>query len=406
MLREKRPLADRCRVLATKEFSLEGGIRKYDSLYRSMASAAGNRVLFIVPYPSEGASNRLRVEQYLPYLDRDGIRYSVRPFVGKRFYRILYSRGRHFAKACFFALSIIGRCLDVLRALKYDIVFVHREALPIGSIAIEKAFLKTGRRMIFDFDDAIFLPSTSESNNYMERFKDPGKVARIIALSGHVIAGNGYLKEYAGKFNRNVTVIPTPIDADRYRPDAAAALRPDGAVTIGWIGSFTTRVYLDFLRGVFGRLKAKYPALRLIFVGNWSGMKDRIEWAEYKEWSLDDEPADIRSFDIGIMPMPDDMWTRGKCGFKIILYMSCSIPVVSSPVGVNLEIIKDKENGLLARTDEEWFMALSQLVEDATLRGRLGAAGRRTVEERYSVRRTAPLFISVLRETSGRCFEF
>ncbi len=354
------------------------------------------RVLFIVPYPSEGASNRLRVEQYLPFLEKESISYRVRPFVGRRFYRILYAKGRHLTKAFYFLLAIINRLLDIFRAFKFDVIFIHREALPIGTAFIEKIFSMTGKRIVFDFDDAIFLPNTSRTNNYIELLKNPNKVSEIMGLSGCVIAGNEYLMEYAKKFNRNVAIIPTPIDTKKYTPSKSGPGR-DG-VTIGWVGSFTTGIYLEAFRPVMERLKARYPRLKFKFVGNWTGSEDRIDGAEYKEWTLDDELEDIRSFDIGIMPMPDDMWTKGKCGFKIILYMACAIPVVSSPVGVNKDIIADGVNGFLANTQGEWFEKLSGLIEDPHFRRRVGAAGRKTVEERYCVSRTAPLFIKALSE--------
>ena len=356
------------------------------------------KILFIVPYPREGASNRLRVEQYLPFLEKEGFSYLVRPFVGRRFYRILYAKGRHFTKAFYFLLAVINRLFDIIRALRFDVIFIHREALPIGTAFVEKAFSLLGKRIVFDFDDAIFLPNTSRTNNYIECFKNPGKIAEIIALSGRVIAGNEYLREYARKFSNNVIVIPTPIDTDRYTPSGRLP-EPGGDITIGWVGSFTTGAYLDSLRPVMERLKARYPGLKFKFVGNWSRPGTRQEGAEYKEWRLDDEPADIRSFDIGIMPMPDDMWTRGKCGFKIILYMACGIPVVSSPVGVNRDIIEDGVNGFLADSSDEWFEKLSILIADPDLRRRVGASGRQTVEKRYSVSRTAGGFIKALSPT-------
>lgn len=354
------------------------------------------RVLFIVPYPSDGASNRLRVEQYLPCLDREGISCRVRPFVGRRFYRILYSRGRHLQKAFYFLIAIINRLLDILRSLRYDVVFIHREALPVGSTFIESAFYMLGKRIIFDFDDAIFLPNTSKINDYIERFKNPNKIARIITLSSHVVAGNGYLEEYARKFNKNVTVVPTPIDTGIYKPLQPENRRSE-TVTIGWIGSLTTRVYLDDIADVLTALTAKCRNVKLKFVGNWSGLERPIAGADYVEWSLDKEISEISLFDIGIMPMPDDMWTRGKCGFKILLYMACGIPVVSSPVGVNKEIIRDGENGFLASSGKEWEHKLSILVEDGALRKRFGLAGRETVEAHYSVARTSPAIINVIR---------
>lgn len=362
------------------------------------------KILFIVPYPSEGASNRLRIEQYLPYMDREDVIYRLRPFAGRRFYKILYAKGHRIAKSFYFLIAILNRFLDIVRAVNYDIVVVHREALPIGSTVIERAFLGIGKKIVFDFDDAVFLSNTSASNNFIERFKNPGKVSRVISLSSCVLAGNAYLAEYAKKFNDNVVVMPTAIDTDAYTINAVK--KDSSTVTIGWIGSFTTGAYLEDIRGVLNRLKAKYPFLKLKFVGNWIELKNPIEGAEYKEWRLEHEKDDLGSFDIGIMPMPDDMWTRGKCGFKIILYMACGIPVVSSPVGVNKEIVRDGENGFLADTEDEWFSKLSALIDDSLLRKRFGVEGRKTVERCYSVSKTVGKFIGILKEVSaGRIYD-
>lgn len=354
-------------------------------------------VLFIVPYPSEGASNRLRVEQYIPYLEKEGIRYHIRPFISRRFYKILFIKGHPLAKAFYFSIALLNRFFDILRALSYDIIFIHREALPIGSILIERIFSKLKKKIIFDFDDAIFLPSTSRSNNYIERFKNPGKVSKIIALSNSVIVGNRYLEEYARKFSKNVVIIPTPIDTEKYAAEPKKVTSAE--VTIGWIGSFTTRVYLEDIRDVLKSLKEKYNNLKLKFVGNWADLEKPIEGAEYKEWSLKEELADMRSFDMGIMPMPDDMWTKGKCAFKIILYMACGIPVVSSPVGMNREIINEGENGFFANSKKEWTDRLSALIENRPLRMKIGEAGVSTVRKNYSVAHTAPKFIEVLKRT-------
>ncbi len=353
-------------------------------------------IFFIVPYPTDGASNRLRVEQYLPWLDKEGIKYRIRSFSSKRFYKILYTKGQHAKKAVFFCIALFQRILDLLRAIPYDIVFIHREALPVGSILIEKIFAKMGKKIVFDFDDAIFLPSTSGINTFMDRFKNPGKISKIITLSSHIIAGNAYLAEYTKKFNDNVTVIPTAIDTERYQPSVNR--NPDNKTVIGWIGSFTTRTYLSDLETVFKKIKANFPDVVFKFVGNWDGTYGRIEGVDYEEWNLDKEPADLTSFDIGIMPMPNDMWTKGKCAFKIILYMACGKPVISSPVGVNKEVIEDGKNGFLAKTAQEWFEKLEMLIKDPVLRERMGKYGRRIAEEKYSVKRLAPDFINVIRK--------
>lgn len=353
------------------------------------------KVLFLVPYTTDGASNRVRVEQYLPYLEREGITYRMRPFTNNRFFRILYEPRRYAEKAFWFVICSINRILDLLRALKYDVIFIHREAYPFGGPFFESILRKMRKPIVFDFDDAIFLPNTSRENVYIERLKNPDKTARIIANSAHVIAGNRYLGDFALKFNRNVTIIPSCADTERYRPQPE---KPDSkSIVIGWVGSATTRNFLYELKDVFEEIARRYDNAVFKFVGA-RFPAGSIRNIANRTWSLESEADEIQSFDIGIMPMPDNEWTRGKCGFKIILYMACGLPVVSSPVGVNKEIIREGVNGFLAGTNDEWIEKLSKLIEEPELRKSLGMSGRRTVEEAYSIRRYAPNFIKVLND--------
>jgi len=358
------------------------------------------KILFLVPYPTEGASNRLRVEQYLPFLRQEGIEYRVRPFVSRGFYRILYLRGHYIKKVAYFILCTINRLFDIIRAINFDIVFIHREAYPIGPPVIESLLRMLGKKIIFDFDDAIFLPSTSKTNVFVERFKNPNKVANIIRMSDYVIAGNAYLKNYADKFNKNIAVIPTPIDTDRYSR-VPNAKKEKERIVIGWMGSVTTQDYLESMKEVFLSISREFHSVHFKIVGgkiDLNGVKN----VEFKEWRLEEEIPDLLDFDIGIMPMPDDHWTRGKCGFKIILYMSMGIATVCSPVGVNTDIIKDGENGFLAEDSREWVDKLSRLIKDTDTRGYFSRKGRELAEHFYSLKVNAPQFIGVLKKTHAK----
>lgn len=355
------------------------------------------KILFIVPYPTEGASNRVRVEAYLSRLKQDGVEYVVRPFASSLFYKILYQNGRYALKTLFFIASIINRFLDIFRAMSCDMVFVHREACPIGPACLEKIFHKMGKPIIFDFDDAIYLPVHSERNPIIERFKNPGKIKDIIAMSRCVIAGNKYLADYARQFNKNVVIIPTSIEMDHSRVPVSDK-RENKKIVIGWIGSTSTEKFLDLLTDVFMELNKKYPdRIEYHFIG--AQDKDpRLDNAVNIEWSLEKEISLLSQCDIGLMPMPDNEWTRGKCAYKALLYMSMSTPVVASPVGVTTEIIKDAHNGFLASTPREWVDKISLLVEGAALRKRIGLEGRKTVEESYSIEANYSRFLGVIKE--------
>ena len=357
-------------------------------------------VLCIVPYPTEGASNRLRVEQYLPHAASQGFRVTISPFVSSRCYRILYEPGRYLRKAGYVLWGTLKRLGDLLRGFGYDVILIHREASPFGPPLLEWCWAKAGKRLVFDFDDAIFLPYISHVHPWIGSLKPKRRVAQSIALARWVIAGNDYLAAFARQHNPQVVVIPTPVDTTQYRPVPRAS--DASRIVIGWIGSRSTVAYLDMLRRVFQRLGQAFPHVEIRIVGGHffvNGLPNIV----HREWRLDTELAELRSFDIGIMPMPNDPWTQGKCAFKAILCMSLGIPVVCSPVGVNRDVVEDGRNGFWASTEEEWFERLSRLITDAALRRQFGSAARRTVEERYALARTAEAFIDVLRKTATSC---
>ncbi|MEW6008507.1 MAG: glycosyltransferase family 4 protein [Candidatus Omnitrophota bacterium] len=354
------------------------------------------RILFIVPYPTEGASNRLRVEQYLPFLKSHSMEFIVRPFASRSFFKILYKKGFYFLKIYYFIIATINRIVDLLRVIKYDIIFIHREAFPIGPAIFEYIFATSKKPIIYDFDDAIFLPNISKSNSFMERFKMPNKISKIIRISKAVIAGNEYLGKFALKYNQNVSIIPTPINTDAYKPKFSETSR-DSEVVIGWIGTPTTVCFVYSLEGVFRRVLLKYPNVKFKIIGGEFSIPG-LDKVMNENWTLREEADLLGSFDIGVMPMPDNEWTRGKCGFKVIIYMSMGIPAVCSPVGMNKEIIQDGVNGFLADSQEDWLEKLSALIEDRQLRENIGRAGRHSAEEKYSVKVNAPKFFELIQK--------
>lgn len=351
------------------------------------------RILFLVPYPTEGASNRVRVEQFIPYLNSKGIATKVRPFVNKQFYKILYKKGVYLKKIFWFLICTANRKIDIFRAFFYDVVFIHRETYPFFGPVIESMLHWMGKPLVFDFDDAIFLPNTSKENRYIDRLKNPDKIIGIIKMSRLVIAGNLYLKNFASQYNGNVIVIPSSLDTDHYRP--AERKKAKIGITIGWIGSVTTQEFLADIEDALAVISARYKGIVIKIVGG-EFQSRKLTNIINKKWSLADEVDDIQSFDIGIMPMPDNEWTRGKCGFKAILYMACGIPVVASSVGVNSEIVDDGVNGFLVKTRDEWVEKLSLLIDDYKLRETMGQKGRQKVLGEYSLSLTAPLLYEQL----------
>lgn len=352
------------------------------------------RALALSPVPYEGAGCRFRIAQYIPHLAAQGIDLEIAPFFDREFFDLVYRPGHSVRKALLFLRQASARLRTVVRHGRYDMMVIYREALPVGPAVIEWMLAAAKVPLVYDFDDAVFLPNTSEANRRVAALKHPQKTAAIIRRCDQVIAGNEYLAAYARQFNRSVHVIPTAIDVDRFVPRAAP---PSGGATpvIGWIGTPTTASYLEPLRPVFSALGRAHR-----FRFHVTGATRPVDFGgvdvQNVPWSLDREVDLFNACDIGVYPLPDDAWARGKCGFKAIQFMSCGVPVVASAVGVNREIIQDGVNGFLVSSPGEWQAKLSALMGDPDLRRRIGEAGRRTIRERYSLQVNGPRVAAVI----------
>ena len=353
------------------------------------------KVFFLTPYPlGKGPNVRFRLECYLPYLEQAGIRYKVRSFASERFYQILYKRGYFFRKLFFTLSGYFTRLFHFFDSLGYDVICVLREVSPFGPTVFPYLWKFFGKRVIYDFDDAIYLRNMSQVNRMVAFLKRPANTMVFIQSSQRVIAGNNHLARYARRYNFNTVMIPTPIDTAHFTPARNGNRQK---ICIGWSGSWTTLQHFYRVKGELRKLTQRYPSVHIKVFGT---QVANIPGVPLKalDWSLESELEQLRGFDIGIMPLPYDEWSRGKCGFKLLMYMAFGIPTVSSPVGVNIEIIQDGENGFLASTGEEWIKKLSLLIMDPLLRQRIAAAGRKTVEEKYSVAKWGPEFVKALQE--------
>lgn len=351
----------------------------------------------MAPYPLRTTpSQRFRFEQYLEPLRAHGIACEVRPLLDPETAKILYRPGFLGQKAGLVLRGALARLRDLAEARRFDVVMVHREAYPLGYPLIERLLSWIGRPYLFDFDDAIYLSNTSQANRFIAPLKFAQKTAVIAAHASCVIAGNPHLADWARAYNPRVRVIPTTIDTQRYTPQPKAT---GGPVCVGWSGSVTTIEHLRPLSGVLRRVQARY-GVRLRVLGD---PRFTIEGAavESLPWQEATEVADLAPLDIGIMPLPDEEWARGKCGLKALQYMGLGIATVMSPVGVNAEIAAGGA-ARLASTDAEWEATLGQLIEDATARRTLGAAGRARVVERYSIEANVPRYVEAIRAAAGR----
>lgn len=341
------------------------------------------KVLVIAAHRKDRAPNqRFRFEQYVDFLGSQGFEIYVSPLISQKDDMVFYRKGYFLAKL-FILLKAAGRRLrDVLGVRRYDLVLICREAFLTGTTFFEKMIHRSGVPVIYDFDDAIWHFDVSAANRNFGWMKNPGKTARLISIADMVFAGNRYLADYALHHNKSVAIVPTTIDTAEYVP---VPFRESSPLCIGWSGSITTIRHFEMAVPVLKTIKEKFGAgvvFKVIGDGNYVNEKLGIRGIP---WNKESELQELSGIDIGIMPLPDDEWAKGKCGLKGLQYMALGIATVMSPVGVNTEIIRDGENGMLANSDEEWIEKLSLLIGNPELRQKCGRAGRETVEKSYSV---------------------
>lgn len=342
------------------------------------------KILYIVPHRFDRSpGQRFRCEQYIPYLKENGYTITYSNLLSEWDDKFFYTSGHYLAKLFILIKSIFIRCFDVIRALGYDYIFIYRESIMIGTNIFDRLFCSGKAKIIFDFDDSIWLNDTSEGNANLSWMKNPSKTNVSIKLADKIFAGNSYLANHAKQFNKNVIVIPTTIDMQYHI--AKQEKETDGTIRIGWTGTQTTIKHFESIKPVLVSLKQKYgEKLKFILICD-GEYYNKVLNLKNTVWNRHSEVSELAKIDIGIMPLPDDKWSRGKCGFKGLQYMSLGIPAVLSPVGVNKDIIRDGENGFLATSSHEWEAKLSRLIEDADLRVSLGEKGRATVESQFSV---------------------
>ncbi len=342
-----------------------------------------NRIIIFAPYPrDEAPSQRFRFEQYLELIEKDGYEIVYAAFLSKKEWSLLYKEGYFFQKIMGVWKSFFRRWMTLFKLKKSDIIFVHREMAHVGPPIFEWIVAKIMRRKyIYDFDDAIWLPNFSLANSKIQGLKMYWKVKYCIKWAHTVTAGNNFLADYARQFNGNVNIIPTTIDLENYHN-----LLTDyshSPIVIGWTGTHTTMRYLDEIIPVLQELEKKYDFIFQV-ISNQAPKFD-LKSLRFVKWNKETEIKDLASIQIGVMPLTEDKWSEGKCGFKALQYMALGIPVVISPVGVNTKIVQDGENGYLVTNPEEWKQRLIALLEDKNLRERIGEAGRKTILDDYSV---------------------
>jgi len=359
-----------------------------------------SRLVAFSTLPKEGPSVRPRVLDYEPALREAGFELLHSPFLSSRAFRGFYSRraADRAQKVFATALGYPRRASRLRHLSSNDGVLVHREIVPRGKGRFLRSLKRRGIRYAYDLDDAIYLAprdyvgSGELSRRRMASFKNPAEVNDLIAGAALVLAGNPVIAEHAASYCDDVRIQPTPVDTERFRPrERSERERP----LVGWIGSPTAAYCLRNIAGALTRAAAEVP-FDLLVVG--AGEPFEIEGVRVlsKDWSLDEEPFDYSALDIGLYPLPDNDWTRAKCGMKALLYMASGAAPILSPVGVNKDIVSDGRNGLFATTDAEWTEGILTYLRDPEMRESAGAAGREDVEKRWSVDALSGPFVAAM----------
>lgn len=353
------------------------------------------KILFICLHrPDRTPSQRFRFEQYISILNKSGFECKHTYLLNAADDRKFYSKGKILAKAFILLKSVITLLRESSKT-SYDTVFVQREAFMLGTAFFEKRFAKRAR-LVYDLDDSIWMHQTGEiksNNRFLYFLKNPDKTKDIIQAADLIFAGNQYLADFAKQFNPNVVIVPTTIDTELYKPVGKSNSYP---VCIGWSGSFSTIIHFTHVIPALLELKKKYKdKISFTVIGDKTFRSEELEIIGLP-WTLESELEDLSKIDIGLMPLPDDNWTKGKCGLKGLQYMALSIPCIMSPVGVNSNIIQDGVNGFLADKMEEWVKKISLLIDNSELRHKMGDFGRTTVVNQYSVKKNQSKYVQYL----------
>lgn len=359
-----------------------------------------NKKLYIIaPYPKGKApSQRFRFEQYISHFEEQGYQVYFYSFINEKTWEILYADKHYFKKIVGIILAFFKRWIVLFRLINAKNIFIHREMALLGPPIFEFILAKLLRKKyIYDFDDAIWLPNFSKGNEKFQNLKYYKKVNQCMKWAHKVTAGNEYLKSYANQFNDHVEIIPTTIDMVNHHNLKINYNKK--TLNIGWTGSHTTLHYLEEIIPSLERLQQDY-SFNFIVIAN-KKPTFTIPNLIFIQWNKASEIKDLAKIDIGVMPLKNDKWAKGKCGFKALQYMALGIPTIASLVGVNSTIIKDGINGFLVEEPDEWLLKLTLLMDNLDVRKTIGEAGSETIKHNYSVEANKSKYLNLFREKSS-----
>ncbi len=349
----------------------------------------------MVPYPQgEAPSQRFRFEHYLKFMEQSDLKCDFQPFVSTKSWEKIYSEQHNWSKLKILISGLLNRFVLLWHIKKYDFIFIHRELTPLGPPVFEWIIAKIlKKKIIYDFDDAIWLPDQNKENLVWKWLKWRSKVSLICKWSWKVSVGNDYLADYARKLNAKVVVFPTVVNTEMHKPKGQRPKANNRRPIIGWTGSHSTLFYLNML---IPALKALEEEIDFEFrvIAN-RDPKLNLKNFTFIKWNKTTEIEDLSQFDIGIMPLQDNEWAKGKCGFKLTQYLSMGIPAIASPVGVNKEIIQSEVTGYFAQSKDEWIKHLKILLQNHAMRIDMGRSGQKFISDNYSLKSQKEKFLSL-----------
>jgi glycosyltransferase involved in cell wall biosynthesis len=352
------------------------------------------RLLALTRYSSLGPSSRVRFYQYVPYLTSCGVELQVAPLLGDDYVRSLYSGGRQSVLSV--VMAYINRVARLMNSRSFDLLWVEKGLFPWLPAWVESSLVGQGIPYVADYDDAVFHRYDMHANPIIRALLGKS-IDSVMRHATTVVVGNDYLAERARRAGaKKIEYLPSVVDVNRY----SVREKTGKQFRIGWIGSPITAPYLGLIKEALEEASRKLDVV-LVLVG--AGDQDPLPGIEKEvlPWSEDSEVAHIQSFDVGIMPLPDGPFERGKCGYKLVQYMACGLPVVASPVGVNTRIIEQGKTGFLASSNADWMQALVMLSRNANMRNELGKAGRKKIEQEYSLQISAPRLLEILTKAAS-----
>jgi glycosyltransferase involved in cell wall biosynthesis len=357
------------------------------------------KVIFLCPYPTGCApSQRFRFEQYFGLLQQSHIRFQVESFTSSGDWETMHKKTNWISKTRILIRGLISRATLLFRLHKFDLVFIHRELAPVGPPVFEWIVSRICRKkIIYDFDDAIWLTDRTDEPALMKALRWRSKVRSICRWSYKISCGNRYLADFARQFNGDVLINPTTVDTGNLHAPPATMRQAKPDITVGWTGSHSTLKYLETIIPALKVIEKKYPKIEFLIIADQKPhlpLKNLV----YRQWKKPTEITDLGQINIGIMPLPDDEWTKGKGGFKALQYMAMEVPALVAPVGINKEIVQHGVEGYWCTTNDDWINALEDLILNEEKRIEMGKRGRKKVIDYYSVASNSSNFLSLFQD--------